>query len=159
MASLPNLGAPAVSALTDEQLSLLISMSSSIATPPQCTMNDIQAILHKISASLAQCRMSLALACARAASDVDASQVFCYQSCHNRILKSHRINYQDPIIIVVPNVVTLTLSQQACTFFSSHQIARSMFALRMTFLAACHPCRHIQVLVSSRGVWQRICQA
>jgi hypothetical protein len=76
MASFPNLGAPVLSPLSDEQLSLLISLSSSIATPPQCSMDDIQSILHKISASLAQCRLSLALACSRAASDDDATQVF-----------------------------------------------------------------------------------
>jgi hypothetical protein len=78
MASLPHPGASALVPLTDEQLALLISLSSSIAPPPQCTMNDVHSILHKVSASLAQCRLSLALACSRAALDVtrdDGSQV------------------------------------------------------------------------------------
>jgi hypothetical protein len=78
MASLPICGAPAPPPLSDEQLLLLISLSASIAPPPQCTMNDIQSILHKVSASLAQCRSSLALACSRAAVDAthdDTSQV------------------------------------------------------------------------------------
>jgi hypothetical protein len=71
-------GSQVLPPLTDEQLSLLISLSGNIATPPQCSMNDIQSILHRISASLAQCRSSLALACSRTALDVihdDESQV------------------------------------------------------------------------------------
>jgi hypothetical protein len=94
MASLPNSGSLTSTPLSEEQLSLLISLSSSIAPPPQSTMNDIQSILLRISASLAQCRSSLALACSRAASDAtrdDTSQV-CYsrnrRSYHRHSLRS-----------------------------------------------------------------------
>ena len=79
MASLSNAGAPIPQPLSEQQLSLLISLSGSVPAPPQCTMNDIQSILSKISATIAQCRSSLALACSRVASDATCdgtSQVF-----------------------------------------------------------------------------------
>jgi len=101
MASLPHPGASALVPLTDEQLALLISLSSSIAPPPQCTINDVHSILHKVSASLAQCRLSLALACSRAALDVtrdDGSQV-----CRHRdaVTFAHATSFTSAIARVI----------------------------------------------------------
>jgi hypothetical protein len=152
MASLPNLGAPALSPLTDEQLSMLISMSSSITPPPQCTMSDIQSILHKISASLAQCRLSLALACARAASDNDTPQVLL-----SHMSQSPRIYYQQPIIIADVIIIVpakLAFFRPKSTLFGPHSLH---FCSSDDFFVAYNPCGHIQVPVSCRGLWQRIC--
>ena len=158
MASLPNPGAPFPPPLSEEHLSLLISLSGSIPAPPQCTMNDIQFILSKISATIAQCRSSLALACSRVASDATCdgtSQVFnrqkyyylhlhrCRRHHHHLDHRHHRLLFHTLSRLFIRPKLTGTHLLIVCFFLAP---------LTFFYVPAYCPCGRVQVLVPRRGV-------